>query len=126
MGAITPEVLRPIDDDIGDTWVLGPVGIKCASLCTYIYNSYFGVGSIPSSNRFVIVIRLIGGVMSTAITGSHIGRNLEGQTVVVIGGSAGIGLETARRASVEGAKLILTGRSPARLRRAASEVHALL
>jgi len=45
--------------------------------------------------------------------------------VVVIGGSAGIGLETARRASAEGAKVILTGRSPELLERAASEVHAL-
>jgi NAD(P)-dependent dehydrogenase (short-subunit alcohol dehydrogenase family) len=43
----------------------------------------------------------------------------------VIGGSAGIGLETARRASAEGAKLILTGRSPEQLRRAASDVEAL-
>jgi len=65
--------------------------------------------------------------MSTAITVPHIERNPEllGQTVVVIGGSAGIGLETARRASGEGAKLILTGRSPERLQRAASDVHAL-
>lgn len=50
--------------------------------------------------------------------------DLLGQSVVVIGGSAGIGLETARRASAEGAKLILTGRSPDRLQRAASDVHA--
>jgi NAD(P)-dependent dehydrogenase (short-subunit alcohol dehydrogenase family) len=50
---------------------------------------------------------------------------LLGQTVVVIGGSAGIGLETARRASAEGAKAILTGRDPERLQRAASEVDAL-
>ena len=35
---------------------------------------------------------------------------LTGQTVVVIGGSAGIGLETARRARAEGAEVILTGR----------------
>jgi NAD(P)-dependent dehydrogenase (short-subunit alcohol dehydrogenase family) len=35
---------------------------------------------------------------------------LAGQTVVVIGGSAGIGLETARRARAEGAEVILTGR----------------
>ena len=35
---------------------------------------------------------------------------LLGQTVVVIGGSAGIGLETARRARTEGATVILTGR----------------
>jgi NAD(P)-dependent dehydrogenase (short-subunit alcohol dehydrogenase family) len=33
---------------------------------------------------------------------------LLGQTVVVIGGSAGIGLETARRAREEGADVILT------------------
>ena len=32
---------------------------------------------------------------------------LLGQTVVVIGGSAGIGLETARRAGAEGAAVIL-------------------
>jgi NAD(P)-dependent dehydrogenase (short-subunit alcohol dehydrogenase family) len=65
--------------------------------------------------------------MSTAITASRIrrGPELVGQTVVVIGGSAGIGLETARRASAEGAKLILTGRSPEPLQRAASEVNAL-
>ena len=37
---------------------------------------------------------------------------LPGQTVVVIGGSAGIGLETARRARAEGADVILTGRDP--------------
>ena len=49
---------------------------------------------------------------------------LLGQTVVVIGGSAGIGFETARRARAEGAKLILTGRNPERLQRAASELGA--
>ena len=35
-------------------------------------------------------------------------RPLQGQTVVVIGGSLGIGLETARLAHEEGAKVILT------------------
>ena len=50
---------------------------------------------------------------------------LLGQTVIVIGGSAGIGLETARRARAEGAKLILTGRNPETLQRAASELKAL-
>lgn len=49
---------------------------------------------------------------------------LRGQTVVLIGGSAGIGLETARRARLEGAEVILTGRSPDRLQQAASEVDA--
>ena len=49
---------------------------------------------------------------------------LAGQTVVVIGGSSGIGLETARRARTEGADVILTARDPDRLRRAASELGA--
>ncbi len=47
------------------------------------------------------------------------------QTVVVIGGSAGIGLETARRARAEGAKVVLTARSPDPLRRAAVELDAV-
>jgi NAD(P)-dependent dehydrogenase (short-subunit alcohol dehydrogenase family) len=50
---------------------------------------------------------------------------LPGQTVVVIGASAGIGLETARRARAEGADIILTGRNPDRLERAAAELGAL-
>jgi NAD(P)-dependent dehydrogenase (short-subunit alcohol dehydrogenase family) len=49
---------------------------------------------------------------------------LLGQTVVVIGGSAGIGLETARRARVEGADVILTGRNADRLQTAATELGA--
>jgi len=49
---------------------------------------------------------------------------LLGQTVVVIGGSAGMGLETARRARAEGAEIILTGRNPERLERAAAELGA--
>src|SRR5262249_43514193 len=40
---------------------------------------------------------------------------LLGQTVVVIGGSSGIGPETARRARAEGASVILAGRNPERL-----------
>jgi NAD(P)-dependent dehydrogenase (short-subunit alcohol dehydrogenase family) len=49
---------------------------------------------------------------------------LLGQTVVVLGGSAGIGLETARRARAEGADVILTGRNPDRLEHAARDVGA--
>ena len=49
---------------------------------------------------------------------------LAGQTVVVIGGSAGIGLETARHARAEGADVILTGRDLDRLRQAALELGA--
>lgn len=49
---------------------------------------------------------------------------LAGQTVVLIGGSAGIGLETARRARAEGADVILAARNPDRLRQAAEDVGA--
>ena len=49
---------------------------------------------------------------------------LLGQTVVLIGGSAGIGLETARRARSEGADVVLVGRDPKRLERAARDVQA--
>jgi hypothetical protein len=49
-------------------------------------------------------------------------RGLVGQTVVVIGGSAGIGFETARRARADGAEVILTGRNPERLEHAVHEL----
>ena len=49
---------------------------------------------------------------------------LLGQTVLVIGGSAGIGLETARRAREEGAEVILTARDPDRLHRVGLELGA--
>ena len=64
--------------------------------------------------------------MSTANTTSVPSREpaLLGQTVVVIGGSAGIGLETARRARAEGAELILAARDPERLGRVGIELGA--
>ena len=64
--------------------------------------------------------------MNTATPASAALREPEllGQTVVLIGGSAGIGLETARRARREGAEVILTGRDPERLERAALDVGA--
>ena len=49
---------------------------------------------------------------------------LAGQTVVVIGGSSGIGLETARRARAEGAEVILTARNAEHLKQAAADVGA--
>ncbi|MBV8860172.1 MAG: SDR family oxidoreductase [Acidobacteria bacterium] len=56
--------------------------------------------------------------------GTTVSPTLRGQTVVVIGGSSGIGLETARRARAEGAGVVITGRDPERLRRAALELDA--
>jgi NAD(P)-dependent dehydrogenase (short-subunit alcohol dehydrogenase family) len=64
--------------------------------------------------------------MSTAISTSPTQREpaLVGQTVVLLGGSAGIGLETGRLARAEGADVILVGRNSERLERAAREVDA--
>jgi NAD(P)-dependent dehydrogenase (short-subunit alcohol dehydrogenase family) len=64
--------------------------------------------------------------MTSPATSGHVqrGPELAGQTVVVIGGSAGIGLETARHARAAGADVIITGRNPDRLGQAAQEVGA--
>ncbi|MFE3168634.1 SDR family oxidoreductase [Streptomyces sp. NPDC059224] len=48
---------------------------------------------------------------------------LAGQTVVVVGGSAGIGLETARQVRAAGGELVLVARNAERLQRAADELH---
>jgi NAD(P)-dependent dehydrogenase (short-subunit alcohol dehydrogenase family) len=65
--------------------------------------------------------------MSTANTNSPMPREpqLLGRTVVVIGGSSGIGLETARLARAEGADVVLTGRNPERLQQASLELAAV-
>lgn len=64
--------------------------------------------------------------MATATSTSPTRREpgLLGQTVVVIGGSAGIGLETARLARSEGAEVILAARNRDRLAQAARELGA--
>src|SRR3954470_9772053 len=49
---------------------------------------------------------------------------LAGQTVVVLGGAAGIGLETARQARAHGAEVILTARNAERLRGVGQELDA--
>jgi NAD(P)-dependent dehydrogenase (short-subunit alcohol dehydrogenase family) len=65
--------------------------------------------------------------MTTPTTSVSVGREPEllGQTVAVIGASAGIGLETARRARAEGADVILIGRNRERLEEAARDLGAL-
>jgi len=51
-------------------------------------------------------------------------QDMRGQTVVVIGGSSGIGLETARLARAHGAEVVLAARNPERLHDAAEQVGA--
>jgi NAD(P)-dependent dehydrogenase (short-subunit alcohol dehydrogenase family) len=64
--------------------------------------------------------------MTTETAASSTTREPEllGQTVVLIGGSAGIGLETARLARREGAEVVLVGRDPEKLKQAALDVDA--
>jgi len=62
---------------------------------------------------------------TTAFSPAQRRPELVGQTVVVIGGSSGIGLETARRARAEGADVVLTGRNPDRLQQAGLELGAI-
>ena len=64
--------------------------------------------------------------MVASTNGSPVHRepDLLGQTVLVIGGSSGIGLETARLARARGADIILTARDPDRLHRAGLELGA--
>jgi NAD(P)-dependent dehydrogenase (short-subunit alcohol dehydrogenase family) len=63
--------------------------------------------------------------MTTAVSPTQREPELSGQTAVVIGGSSGIGLETARRARAEGANVVLGARDPDRLKQAAAELDAL-
>jgi NAD(P)-dependent dehydrogenase (short-subunit alcohol dehydrogenase family) len=63
--------------------------------------------------------------MSTSITSpANRPADLRDQTVLVMGGSAGIGLATAIRARQEGADVILTARNPERLEAAGRQVDA--
>ncbi|CAM5716484.1 short-chain dehydrogenase [Streptomyces canarius] len=62
----------------------------------------------------------------TGVTGEGTGGTrggLAGRTVVVVGGSAGIGLETARQVRAADGELVLVARDAERLRRAADELH---
>jgi NAD(P)-dependent dehydrogenase (short-subunit alcohol dehydrogenase family) len=63
-------------------------------------------------------------VTSTTLSPAQRQQELLGQTVVVIGGSAGIGLETARLARTKGAAVILTARNPDRLHRVGLDLGA--
>jgi len=51
-------------------------------------------------------------------------ESLEGQVVVVLGGSSGIGLSTAQQARAAGARVILAGRNQERLDKAVADVGA--
>jgi NAD(P)-dependent dehydrogenase (short-subunit alcohol dehydrogenase family) len=50
------------------------------------------------------------------------GMNLQGKRIVIIGGSSGIGLATAKLAVAEGAEVVIASRSPDKLAKAAAEI----
>ncbi|MFD5574772.1 SDR family oxidoreductase [Streptomyces cadmiisoli] len=56
---------------------------------------------------------------------NHGPPDLADQTVVVIGASAGIGLETARQVRAEGGRVVMVGRNAERLEQAARELDPL-
>ncbi|MGO4567585.1 SDR family oxidoreductase [Rhizobium sp. 2YAF20] len=62
--------------------------------------------------------------MQTSTTQTRIteAQSFQGQNIVIIGGSSGIGLATARRAKDVGANLFLVSRNPQRLREAAEAI----
>lgn len=49
---------------------------------------------------------------------THLGYSLRGRTVLITGGSRGLGLALARQASAEGARVVICGRDPESLERA--------
>ncbi|NCD70109.1 SDR family oxidoreductase [Mucilaginibacter agri] len=51
--------------------------------------------------------------------------NISNKTVLIIGGSAGIGLETAKLLTSKGNKVIITGRDEARLKAAAAQIEGV-
>ncbi len=59
---------------------------------------------------------------STIQTGNPQPQSFQGQNIVIIGGSSGIGLTTARQAKEAGANLFLLSRNPERLREAAGAI----
>jgi NAD(P)-dependent dehydrogenase (short-subunit alcohol dehydrogenase family) len=62
---------------------------------------------------------------ASTLTAGTRGQELAGQTVVIIGGSSGIGLATAQAVRAAGGDVVLTGRNPDRLAAAAAQTEAL-
>ncbi len=50
-------------------------------------------------------------------------KRFENKTILITGASSGIGLAGAKRLVAEGAKVIITGRTPRRLQAAAEELN---
>ena len=66
-----------------------------------------------------------GGVTTVAVAQIARGDVLRGKTVVVTGGSSGIGFAIAKKCVSEGAKVVITGRNVEALNRASTQIGAL-
>jgi Dehydrogenases with different specificities (related to short-chain alcohol dehydrogenases) len=72
-----------------------------------------------------------GGFLTVNVSQIHRGNVLEGKRILITGGNAGIGLAIAKRCLDEGARVVITGRSPEKLEQAAKklshrQVHTLV
>ncbi len=115
--------LRAVTSEIRPDWDLSTPGLREAWDAGDL-SPFHGWNKRPGQKPAAVSTG--GGTMtatSTIAPASH-APALLGQTVVVIGGSSGIGLETARLAREEGADVILTARDSDRLQRAGLEVGA--
>lgn len=77
-------------------------------------------GTALPCRRLVDTVRSSEALMSGSEPNPH--QDLVDQTVVVIGASSGIGLETARQVRAAGGQVVMVARDPQRLERAAAEV----
>lgn len=82
----------------------------------------WGEGGDATSRVRWAVVRVASGIAEER-TGAA--GPLAGQTAVLVGGSAGIGLETARQVRAAGGDVVLAARNRERLERAAGEVGAV-
>jgi NAD(P)-dependent dehydrogenase (short-subunit alcohol dehydrogenase family) len=79
----------------------------------------------PALGRPARSTSIIRGISEIPFPAPHDATGLTGRTVVVIGGTRGIGLEVARRARGTGAEVVVTGRDRGRLDDAAQELKPL-
>src|SRR5689334_14967358 len=89
-----------------------------SSSLNIIRNKDFDVNFLSFYSRIVISATVYG----LAYMEGGVSMSLTNTTIVILGGSSGIGLATAKAAQVEGARVIITGRSAQRLQAAQAEL----
>ena len=69
-----------------------------------------------------LLVAAAASLLATRRLGASAGYNLRGRTVLITGGSRGLGLALAREMAAQGARLIICGRDPKSLERAAASL----